>query len=202
MKVSTLKRKSVIFFIFSIFFFFIYLFIFNYELDFKADYATHDLKRKSLHKIKITDNNINSIRILISKGSSRNLANFNIPINVTISGSSGVTTTHNLKPKGASTGGGKRYYSILNYDVFVLPEGRFSEVEVSVSNEVNKFKKFTLIIKKNPSNFYVYFFGVIFLLLLFMSIKYRENTFKGKITRAFPYTLYFFVSLLVLSWNI
>ena len=202
MEISTLKRKPVIFFILSILFFFIYVAIFNYELDFKANYTTHDLKRNSLHKIKITDNNIKSIRILISKGSSSNLANFNIPINVTISGSSGTQKTYILNPKGASTGGGGKYYLILNYGVFILPAGEVTEIEISVTDEVNKFKKFTLLIKKNPSNFYVYLFGVIFLLLLLGAIKYREITFKGNLTRIFPYVLYFFVSLLVLSWNI
>jgi len=202
MEISAVKRKPVIFFISSILFFSISLAFFNNELNTKPHYSTYNLKTNKTYKIKITNKNIKTIRVLIHRGSNRKLSNFNIPITVKISGDTGTENIHHLRPKSASTGGGRRYYSILNYGIFTLPSGDYSKIEVSVSNEVNKFEKFTLFIKVNPNNLYVYLFTIIFLILLYGAIKYREFTFKGKHAKILPYTLYFFVALIVLSWNI
>ena len=142
-------------------------------------------------------------RVTVSYGGSRKTSQEKVTIKLLLTEGSKENWSLVLNPRAASySGQTKRYYGSLNYGTFNNEFLKGVALTIRASENVSLFKKFEVRVVKNPNGAKVYLWAVITLMLLFLSIWYRTSIFVKGIGRPLPYLLFFFVSLILLAWEL
>jgi len=186
----------------SIVFFIAFISVFNSELLGGEPLCELDLLNEKQESCILADKSQTVFRVVIHSGGNSKAVTIKVPITIAINSNSSTTIFENIIPKTASTGGGRKYYSNLNYGIYDLPESSETTISITASESVKKFSLFNAKILKNPNNYTVYLFGILFLVILFFSIYTRNKIFIKGVGKLLPYVLYFFVALLVLTWEL
>jgi len=179
-----------------------YFAAFDYELLGKDVACTLDLTTNYEGGCQLKHKTAASIRVVVRHGGDKETVLTEVPLTVSIKSKSYEFSSNDVKQKSTSTYGGQRYYSTLNYGVFEISETEDTKLYIKAGKGVEKLALFKVKVIKNPNNFYIHLFGVLFLVFLFFSIYFRKKIFTKKYGKPLPYILYFFVALLTLSWNI
>jgi hypothetical protein len=146
----------------------------------------------------VIDSNLtSSIRIVVHSGGYNNTVNLKIPIDVHIESVTAKVSQKRVYPEASSTGGDGRYHSNLNYGIFDLPKNQTSNITVSATSDIKKLHLFEVKILTNPNEWLKKVFSSLFLVTLFLSIYFRQKTFKKGILRLLPYFVYFVVAMCV-----
>jgi hypothetical protein len=178
----------------SIVFVAISLSLFNYELR-KQPECKIDLLSENTDRCVIDSNLTSSIRIVVHSGGYNNTVNLKIPIDVHIESVTAKVSQKRVYPEASSTGGDGRYNSNLNYGIFDLPKNQTSNITVSATSDIKKLHLFEVKILTNPNEWLKKVFSSLFLVTLFLSIYFRQKTFKKGILRSLPYFVYFVVAM-------
>jgi len=178
----------------SIVFVAISLSLFNYELR-KQPECRINLLSENTDKCVVDSNLTSSIRIVVHSGGDIDTVNLKIPIDVHIEGATAKILQKKVYPEASSTGGDGRYHSNLNYGIYDLPNNQISNISVLATSDIKKLHLFEVKILTNPNEWLKKLFSSLFLVTLFLSIYFRQKTFKKGILRSLPYFVYFVVAI-------
>lgn len=178
-----------------------YFATFNYELLGKDVLCNLDLTTNHEGECQLNKKTASNVRIVASHVGDKETVSTEVPLTVSVKSKSYEFSSNEVKQKSTSASGGQRYYSTLNYGVFKITKTEETKIYIKAGKGVEKLALFEVKVIKDPSNFYVHLFGVLFLSFLFLSIYYRKKILTKKCGKPLPYILYFFVVLLTLSWN-
>jgi hypothetical protein len=179
-----------------------YFAAFNYELLGKEEVCSLDLTANHEGICQLNQKTESSVRLVVKHGGDQETVLTEVQLAVSLKSENFEFFSNDIDQKSASTGGGQRYYSTLNYGVFEISETEETKLYIKAGNGVEKLALFEVKVIKNPSNFYIHLFGVLFLVFLFFSIYLRKKILIQKYGKPLPYILCIFVALLTLSWNI
>ncbi|WP_394175644.1 hypothetical protein [Thalassotalea litorea] len=168
--------------------------LFNYELR-KQPECKLDLLSEVTDKCIIDSNLTSSIRIVVHSGGNIDTVNLKIPIDVHIEGATAKVSEKSVYPEASSTGGDGKYHSNLNYGIYNLPKNQISSITVAGTSDIEKFHLFEVKILTNPNEWLKKIFSALFLMTLFLSIYFRQKTFKKGILRSLPYVVYVVVAI-------
>ena len=184
----------------SMVFFIAFISAFNSELLSGEPLCELNLLSESKENCILNDKSLTNFRVVVHSGGNSKTVTIKVPISIVISDNSETRKFENITQKTASTGGGKRYYSNLNYGIYELSEGIQATISITANDSVKSFSLFNAKVLKNGNNYNVHLLGLIFLVILFFSIYNRKRIFVKGIGKPLPYILYFFVVMLVLTW--
>ncbi|WP_152607095.1 hypothetical protein [Pseudoalteromonas sp. ECSMB14103] len=184
----------------SMVFFIAFISAFNSELLGGEPLCELNLLSEKQENCILNDKSLTNFRVVVHSGGNSKTVTVKVPITIVISDSTVEKKFEDITPKAASTGGGRRYYSNLNYGIYELPNESKAIIRVTANDTVKRFSLFNAKILKNANNYYVHLLGLIFLVVLFFSIYNRKRIFVKGIGKPLPYILYFFVVMLVLTW--
>lgn len=168
--------------------------LFNYELR-KQPECRINLLDESYSKCFIDSGLTPSIRIVVHSGGNKDTVNLKIPIDVFIEGVTANISQSKVYPEASNAGGDGRYHSNLNYGIYDLPKNQISYITVSATSDVKKLHLFDVKILTNPNEWLKEVFSSLFLVTLFLSIYFRQKTFKKGIVRSLPYFVYFAIAV-------
>ena len=184
----------------SMVFFIAFISAFNSELLSGEPLCELNLLSESNENCILNDKSLTNFRVVVHSGGNSKTVTIKVPISIVISDNSETRKFENITQKTASIGGGKRYYSNLNYGIYELSEGIQATISITANDSVKSFSLFNAKVLKNGNNYNVHLLGLIFLVILFFSIYNRKRIFVKGIGKPLPYILYFFVVMLVLTW--
>ncbi len=179
-----------------------YLAAFNHELLGKEEICSVDLLKKNEGKCLVSPKGTSKIRLIVKFGGDINTVMTKVPVSISINSKNYNNSENDIYQKSASTGEGRRYYRTLNYGDFDILENEEAEILIKAGAGVETLRLFKATIVSSPVRMYIYLFGGLFLLSLFLSIFFRKVIFLKKYGKPVPYILYFFVVLLTLTWEI
>ena len=184
----------------SMVFFIAFISAFNSELLSEEPLCELNLLSGNQESCILNDKSLTNFRVVVHSGGNSKTVTIKVPITIVIRDNSETRKFENMTPKTASTGGGQRYYSNLNYGIYELPEESKATISITANDSVKSFSLFNAKVLKNGNNYNVHLLGLIFLVILFFSIYNRKRIFVKGIGKPLPYILYFFVVMLVLTW--
>jgi hypothetical protein len=180
-----------------------FLIVFQSELSNPDVVCSADLvtKKESICLINRMDSE--RFRATVSYGGSRKTSQEKVTIKLLLTEGSTENWSLVLNPRAASySGQTKRYYGTLNYGTFNKEFPKGVTLTIRASENVSLFRKFEVRVLRNPNGAKVYLWAVITLILLFLSIWFRTSIFVKGIGRPLPYLLFFFVSFILLAWEL
>lgn len=184
----------------SMVFFIAFISAFNSELLDGEPLCELNLLSEKQEDCILNDKSLTNFRVVVHSGGNDKTVTIKVPITIVIIDNADEKKFENIIPKTASTGGGSRYYSNLNYGIYELPNESNVTIRVTSNDNVKRFSLFNAKILTNANNYYVHLLGLISLVILFFSIYSRKRIFVKGIGKPLPYILYFFVVMLVLTW--
>ena len=180
-----------------------FLIVFQSELSNPDVVCSADLVTKKEPVCLINRMDSERFRVTVNYGGSRKTSQEKVTIKLLLTEGSTENWSLALNPRAASySGQTKRYYGTLNYGTF---NNEFLEgvtLIIRASENVSLFKKFEVRVVRNPNGAKVYLWAAITLILLFLSIWFRTSIFVKGIGRPLLYLLFFFVSLILLAWEL
>ncbi len=180
-----------------------FLIVFQSELANPDVVCSADLitKKESVCLINIMDSE--RFRVTVNYGGSREASQEKVTIKLLLTEDSTENWSIVLSPRAASySGQTKRYYGTLNYGTFNNEFLKGAILTIHASENISLFKKFEVRVVRNPNGAKVYLWAVITLIFLFLSIWFRTSIFVKGIGRPLLYLLFFFVSLILLAWEL
>ena len=180
-----------------------FLIVFQSELSNPDVVCSADLVTKKESVCLINRMDSERFRVTVSYGGSRKTSQEKVTIKFLPTEGSTENWSLVLIPRSASySGQTKRYYGTLNYGTFNNEFLKREALTIRASENVSLFKKFEVRVLRNPNGAKVYLWAIVTLILLFLSIWFRTSIFVEGIGRPLPYLLFFFVSLVLLAWEL
>ncbi|TRX56996.1 hypothetical protein [Thalassomonas sp. M1454] len=173
---------------------------FNHVLK-KDSICEFNLLQQSQYTCILSNNNEPNYRLVVISGGNKETIRQKVLLKISMESERYSYSEGKVSPKSASVGAGERYYQILNYGIHSLPSDADALINIEAVDNIQQFKTFIVKVVIDSNDFWVDFWVYTFLILLFLSVWFRKNTFMNGLARVIPYIVFISISITFVTWN-